>query len=448
MNYRVFFSPLLILVEAAMLIGHKFFMCIRVFLLALLFSLQAVAGTNLNTLCTKSQRSDSEVEGLNINRPYTIASVTKVFTAHWAVNRLGPKYRYPTIIHITPVANNLYDVHLEGSLFPYFDKTLYQFLVGELNSLGVKRINFLTYDENLLYATNVRTDSRLAHGNDDLDSIRIMKDLRKDTVALNTGLKALNAKAFALEGLVMPSQLVLSINDIHFLEKNVFQKKPDTISFLLNSSELYRNLKEMNRNSHNFAADRIFQKLAAVESYSDFIFSRLNSIAADEIRLFNGSGYPVFSGSQKMYNEASCAAVVEMMNDFRQQLRQSGLDCKDVMPVAGKDSVADGDSTVTLIYNSEQTSGALVGKTGSVSDTIALAGVAVTENENTFFHTSYFVDQTPEDRALAYNKIKTWLATELFKDKKKSDLNFYQPKSYMAFDAGSKLQRIDSLKLK
>lgn len=416
------------------------------FLLILLFSTMTLARTSLNTQCTKND-SNGQIEGININIPYTIASVSKVFTSHWAVARLGPKYRFPTNLHLTPISKNIYDLHIEGSLFPYFDKTMYQFLVGELNKLGVWKINNLTYDENFLYSTNVRTSPTLAHGNDDQDTIEIMKELRRDTIALNDGLTALNAKALAVENLQLPVALSISINDIHYLDKTQFQPTAETVSFSLRSSELYRNLKEMNRNSNNFVADRLFRRLSKNENYIDFILNRLVTVRADEIKLYNGSGFPVFINSNKLYNEASCAAIIEMMADLKQSMLNTGLDIKDVMSVAGKDSVEDGNSTVTQIYGSELTSGTLIAKTGSVLGTITLAGLVVTANENIYFQTSFKVDNNPEDRATAYSKIRDWISNELIKDKKKSDLNSYQPKIFLPFDSGSQLKRINSFKL-
>ncbi len=415
-------------------------------LLALLFSLTSRAGVTLNSQCTKNSVGGL-TEGLNINTPYTIASVSKVFTTHWAINRLGPQYRFATKVHIASVGINIFDVHMQGSLFPYFDKDMYQFLVGELNKLGIKQIRNLTYDESFLYSTDVRYNALLAHGNDDQNIIQIMKDLRHDTLTLNSDLAALNAKALDVEKLKLPDSLNLSIRDIHFLSAIDFFPTSDTHSFSLKSSELFRNLKEMNRNSHNFAADKIYKKLSEKENYRDFIETRLVNVRPDEINLYNGSGYPLVLNSNKVYNEASCAAVLEMMADLRILMLSAGLDFKDVLPVAGKDNSADGDSSVTKIYGSVQTSGVLIAKTGSVIDTIALAGLIMTENENTFFQTSFKVDANPEDRVMAYNNIKSWLANELIKDKKKSELDQYQPKIFLPFDGRSGLQPIDSFRL-
>ncbi len=403
---------------------------------------EALAGTALNTQCTKVN-AGGLIEGMNINTPYTVASVTKVFTSHWAIARLGLRYRFPTIVHITPLPNKIFDVHVEGANYPYFDKDMYQFFVGELNRIGVKHVNKLTFDENFNYATDVRYDPMLAHGGNDQNTIQIMKDLRKDSTNINAGLARMNAKAMTIEKLKLPATLALKVNDIHFLEKREFNAAANTVSLYLPSSELSRNLKEMNRNSNNFVADRLFKMLSVKENYLDFISTRLLAVRPDEMALLNGSGYPVFVNGAKVYNKASCAAVLEMMSDLRNSVRQAGSDLQDILPVAGKDTAEDGISTVTQLYGSAVSSGVLLGKTGSVLDTVALAGLIVTENENLFFQTSFAVD-TPEDRTVAFNKIKTWITNELIKNKKKSALDQYVPKAFLPFDGKSQLRKIES----
>ena len=405
-----------------------------------------VNAAELNTQCTKDPLT-GEVKGLNSNQSFTIASVTKVFTTHWAVTNLTGNYRYLTMVHITPLGSNQFDVHLQGDLFPYFDRTMFQFLVGELNKLGIKNIHYMTYDENLLYASAMRTNSMLAHSNFDLTTEQIMTDFRQDTKTINTNLTALNAKAMALENLVLPKTLTLTIKDIHYLAKDDFRPSAQTKTYGFLSAQMYRVLKEMNRNSHNFAAVSIFKKLLQHESYEDFLSNKLPEIPSEEASIFNGSGYPLMIDGQKTYNSASCRAVVEVMADLREELLQQQMEFKDIMPVAGKDSSADGISTVTQIYGADQTNGALIAKTGSVNDTVALAGMISTENENTFFHTSFSTEQTPVDRKKAYDKIKNWIIARIGNNKK-SNLDKYTPKTFMPFDRKSTLVPLNNSRLK
>ncbi len=405
---------------------------------SLSFSISSAA--RLNTQCVRNA-STGVIEGSNIEKPYTIASVTKVFTTHWAIARLGPRYRFSTLVHVTPIARGIYDVHLEGSQYPYFDKSSYQFLVSELNRIGITKINYLTYDEYFVYSSNIRTNPALAHGNDSQTLLEIMRDLRSDTTNINTGMKALSAKALALEGVKLPKSVTISVDDIHHKSRAEFNKSSQTVTYELKSVELDRVLKELNRNSHNFAADTVFNGISRLENYANFLTERLN-VPRNEFLINNGSGYPVFINNQKIYNQASCRVVVEMMADLRNQMQKHGLEFQDIMAVAGKDSDADGKSTVTQIYGSEQTSGALIAKTGTVNNTVTLGGMVSTENENIFFHTSFEVQDTAVDRRMAYEKIREFIVSRLIRNNKKGNLDKYVAKTFMSFDKNSSLSPI------
>ena len=186
---------------------------LRLYILWLCFTCLPLFAAKLNTQCTKNPVT-GVVEGLNANTAFTIASVSKVLTTHWAISQLGADYRFTTTIHITTLGPGQFDVHLEGSNYPYFDRTMFQFLIGELNKMDVKSIHYLTYDENFIYASDMRTDALLAHGDAPLSTDEIMRDLRKDTTTINQNLSALNARALALENLVLPRSLTLNIKDI------------------------------------------------------------------------------------------------------------------------------------------------------------------------------------------------------------------------------------------
>jgi D-alanyl-D-alanine carboxypeptidase len=337
-------------------------------------------------------------------------------------------------------------VHIEGDKFPYFDRTMFQFLAIELNKLGVKQINFLTYDENFEYASSVRTNQKLAHQYNDQNEIEIMQDLRKDVTTINTNLASLSARALTLENLKLPTNISLTIRDIHYKAKKNFQAAGNTVSYLFESSELFRTLKEMNRNSHNFAADKIYEKLSQSEVYSQFLVNRLK-ISPQEISFRNGSGYPIENSAEKFYNKASCNVVVEMMYDLRLTLMKTEFNFQDIMAVAGKDAPADGTSTVTQIYGNALTSGALIAKTGTVANTVALAGLVTTENENLFFHTSYKYDGTQSARSQAYLNIRDWITSILKKNGSDNTLVNYKPRAFFSFDAKSTLKKIETTKL-
>lgn len=394
----------------------------------------------INSQCQKSA-SGGAITGENANQAYTIASVSKIFTAHWAIVSLGPRYRYQNKIHISPLGKNIYNVHIEGDLFPYFDKTMFQFLISELNKLKVFQINNLTFDENFKYATSIRTNDKLAHQYFDLSPIEIVRDLRADSLNINAALTALAAKALNLENLKILPKLNLKINHVAYLPQKNFQRSSKTLSYLFQSSELHRNLKEINRNSHNFAADRLFEKLSKKENFLQFFTNHFN-LPAVEIDLRNGSGYPIAEEATKFYNQASCAAVVEMMFDLRKNLLKSGLTFKDIVAVVGKDSIEDGESMLTKTYGKNINAGSLIAKTGTVSGVVTLAGMILTSTENLFFQTNYSHDGSLEAKSQVYLDIKNWINSIIQKNGNNDDLADYAPKAYMPFDSQSALKEL------
>lgn len=396
----------------------------------------------LNTQCELVEDTE-KVIGVRADTPYTIASVSKIFTSFWAISKLGPKYRYPHKIYITPVSTDVFDVHIAGSDFPYFDKTMLQYLVSELNAHNIFRINYLTFDEKFDYATNIRTNSTLAHQNRDITAGAIERQLKSDLAKISLGYNALKQRSSNIDNLKLPENIKINVSKVGYVSHGDYQASGDTKVFVFYSSELSRILKELNRNSHNYAANKIFEKLSTIDNFQNFMKQSLN-IGPEEIKFYNGSGYPEESNSTKLYNQASCSAVVEMMNAFRKVLVKNDLTLKDVMPVAGMDASEDGASTVTQIYGGTLGRGALLAKTGTVADTIALAGMMSTAEGNIYFHTSYNYSGNYSGQQQAYSGIRSILNNE-FKENGKDKIDNYNPKAFLSFDSQSKLVALKNI---
>ncbi len=392
---------------------------------------QAMAATPSN-YCTLDNTS-GEINGKNIDTPYTLASVSKVFTTYWATKVKGLDYRYPTQIYITDLGNELYDVHLRGSVYPYFDQSMLYFLISELNKRGVKKINNLTYDENFEYATAVRNNKDLAHSNGTQTETEIMRALRKDVTALPRVYKIFTQKAKAVVSVDLVKSAQLKINDIHAQSMQVFNATMTTSNFILYSSPMHRILKEMNRNSHNFAADKIYEVLSRTGTFKDFMTKSL-SISENEFSFYNGSGYPEVISGQKVYNKSSCRVVATMTQDLYKVSAAQGFGLRYVLPVAGRDADLDGDSTVSSIYSNQMTNGSLVAKTGTVDNTIALGGAVLTSEGLIFFHMGVKNNNSYQDRQKSYETIKTFLSTTIKQHSGKDTISDYQPTPFVPFD--------------
>lgn len=395
---------------------------------SILFLFSFMANSKIITQCT-SQGTDGNTTGTtNIHETFTIASVSKVFTSLWAAESLGLRYRYPTQVYITPVDDGTFDIHLRGSVFPYFDRTLFYYLIIELNKKGITNIRNLTYDENFEYASIIRTNSDLAHSDGDQSETEIMKELRNDITNLQTNYKNFYKRYSGLQKIQIPKTVQLKIKDIHAKSMKAFLPKEAQSSFIIRSSELHRILKEMNRNSHNFAADKIFERLSRTQSFNQFLTKSIQ-VDEKEFHFVNGSGYPKIIDGKKVYNSATCDVVIKMMKKLFKVSVQQGLGLRYILPIAGLDTEADGESTVTQMYLTPLTNGSLLAKTGTVDGSVSLAGAILTQDDLIYFH----ISTTNGDSS----GIKSFISQTIEKHGGKQTVNDYSPRPFLPFDEQS-----------
>ena len=380
------------------------------------------------TSCS-AEGTGGNVTGMgNLHSQFPIASVSKTFTSLWALDKLTATYRYPTQVYLTKLNAGNYDVHLRGSVCPYFDRSMFYFLIGELNKRGITKINNLSYDENFEYASIVRDNKDLAHKNGTQSETEIMQQLRYDVKNLKINYRTFLNQAQKSLKTKLPAAVNLTVTDIHATSMQNFDKDKATSSFMLRSSELHRVLKEMNRNSNNFASDKIFERLSRTQKFSDYLTTAIG-VDANEFNFVNGSGYPVMVDGIKTYNSATCNTVISVNKKLFTVAASQNFGIRHILPIAGMDADADSDSTVTKLYSSNLTTGSLLAKTGTITGSVSLAGAVLTKDDLVYFHTS----ATTND----YLEIKKFINSLIQKNGGKSTVDNYQPQAFLPFDEKS-----------
>jgi D-alanyl-D-alanine carboxypeptidase len=297
-------------------------------------------------------------------------------------------------------------------MFPYFDRSMLYFLIGELNKRGVTAINQLTFDENFLYASQVRKNGKLIHDDGEQTEADIVQELTSDITNIQRLYSAYLQATQPLVNIALPTTARMKIKAVGIQSLNLFDSAKASSTFMLRSSQLHRTLKELNRNSHNYATDKIFQRLSRTEKFEDYMTSIVGANIS-QFSFVNGSGFPKLIEETKddvkvitkVYNSATCRTVVEVVKRLNQVATRQGKDLQYLFPVAGADAVADGNSTVTSLYLNDVTRQALFAKTGTINPSVSLAGTALTKTGPVFFH----VSSSTQD----YASIRTFLA-ELF----------------------------------
>lgn len=405
-----------------------------VFCLVLNIAVVTQAKTSLNSMCYMLDKGvRSSIQGDHATDLYEIASVSKLVTSFWALRELGPQFRFTTRIYLTPVARDLFDVHIQGSQDPFWGRQLMHFLFSELNKRGVREIRNLTFDENLGFRWAVLTDNEEP---ENLSTQEIADSIARHIRALANEYPRTRQEAAAL-GLTLPKALALDAQSVEFLSSNDFHPTADSASFVLKSAPLFRYLKEMNIVSNNHVADRLFDILGGVGRFRAFVQSVLGMSDRD-IVFVNGSGNSIIgSNGNKQYNQATCEAIVRIQYQMQTLLQsQHSMSLKDIMAVSGSDG-----GTLSPRFDSIPKS--MVAKTGTVDPAVTLAGVLSTQQGDVYF--GIFMDTTsPSDWDNARDQVRTRVMGLIQKHGGRKSFA-YTPQDFLPFDSSSSLTTTETL---
>lgn len=405
-------------------------------------ALSPAQAASLRASCHLEDTANDRIDGVNVDDRYPIASVSKIMTAYWAIAKMGPQGRFPTKVSIRVVTGDLADVHLTGSRDPYIGKWTLQYIVSELNRVGVTKIRNLTYDENFKYLNDTTGD--VAHANFDNHEPgpdRVGTQLKSGFSNINGGYDGLKSRASKVRQMSLPGALKMKVESIGFKSKDEFVASQYDSHFTYRSTVMTEILKEMNRNSNNYAANNIFESLGGPEEFKDFIKEKLN-LGSDSLRFVNGSGDSKTVGGSKIYNEGTCRAIIRVLQGLRAELKKHGLGLHHVLAVAGRN--APGSKSTVDMYKNDETNGALIAKTGTVNPAITLAGMMVTEEGNLYFGYIYKTNGSGGDWRQARQKIKV-AVTAMLKEHGGGDPMSTVPEAFLGFDEGSKFTAIDRM---
>lgn len=405
----------------------------------LMLSSIASARVYLNSMCYMHENSTKKAiqgEGA-LNKKFELASISKMVTTLWAINKLGPDYRFNTKIYITPATSNSFNVHIQGSRDPIFGQNMGYFLISELNRLGISKIENLTFDENLLYKWDVE-GSRTAESSTEqfettAQQASVVRSRLLDTLDSDVNLRAyrqLSRQAQDALGLKLNSRPSLDIRRVEFASRSAVTITGKTKIYSLNSAPLRKILKKMNAQSNNYIADNLYWNLGGTDAFNKFAKARLDADESD-IEFINGSGNNDGDGN---YNMASCETMVKVMYALSTDVEKKGYKLQDVMAVA----VSDEHSTVRNY--GDNMAKAMTAKTGSVNPAKTLTGMVSTKKGDVFFTVLMHTGGRREWPS-ATNSIKSKVKKLIAVNGGPRRLN-YSPSIFLPFDGQSRLVEV------
>lgn len=347
-----------------------------------------------------------QLKGNNPQIKIRLASVTKLYTAFWALSRLGPNYQFETRFYIK---NG--NMHIVGSKDPVFDDRKVFYLLSQFNELGIKNIKKITFDKNLLVFPNKKNASE----NNSFTAKDYVKFLKTyfntkswSKAYYNEYLRLRRIAPQNHDNVELIEKPKFKVGKIEFSEAAPFDiEGSDVAVYSVKSLPLYRYLKFVNIVSNNYIPEKIFEMMSLEEDFNDFLEETLG-INKEQIKLYTGSGLMSYDDQGVRYdNYSTCEITITMIRELKKLVESQGLYIHDVMAVPG----ADGGTFRRRRFSIPELTNAFVAKTGTLYHTVALSGMLSTNIGLRYFG---IFNQTEE--IWSARKLQDEIVLQLFKD--------------------------------
>ncbi len=370
----------------------------------------------ISTSCSMSELN-LDVSGKNIDQLMPIASVSKVYTSLLAVTKFNLDYKFSTYAYVTPVSAGLYDVHIQGSGDPYFNKYKMHMIISKLNEMKVTKVRNLSFDENVKFL--IETDKKFNVGSVTINPLLLKASLdfpsaqlvRSEFMQIKQILKSY-PETFSLakaNGVTMFKSADLKILNSVFKSSADFKIPPKSEKIFVSSQNIQTILKSMNWNSNNYAANRVFVDSGSLPRFEKLYYTDFKQTKND-VEFVNGSGQNHdLTGNGRLYNVATCRNTVRTLHILNKAVRAQKHELQDIMSVVGSDV---GSTVGGKVYKNINTDGAVIAKSGTVGTNVALAGYAYTKTGNYYFMINAAVKNASNSEAA---RARTLIALELQK---------------------------------
>lgn len=381
---------------------------------------------------------------LNDNNFYSIASVSKIFTAGFILDQVDEGFRFKTPVYIDGVLKNSIlngNIYIKGSGDPLFVTENMWILVNKIASFGIKEIKGDIIIDNTFF----KTLTPYENGNDRAYSSKISPmTLNFNSIAINI-ISGPNAKVtidpdvnfITVEDKTIKSKkptevslnrsgkkiivkgninvektdykvLYRNIDDperyfttvlvdylgkrgVVFNGKTLFKKVENkNLIFELESKRIDTIIKDMNRYSNNFIAEQLMASYCKTKVFDCFNeYLKKLSLDTSGFNLENGSG---FSYDNKVKTSFVISFLEKMKNSDKKYPFISSL------------AVSGEDGTLASLIKDKRLKGRIRAKTGSLTGVRALAGYL---DDNTAF--MIVVNNLKDSRIIEEDIIKMFL---------------------------------------
>ncbi len=317
---------------------------------------------------------EGKAQGVNLDMRIRLASVSKLLTSLWAVDKLGMEYKYDMKLFIK--GKNL---HIQGAYDPFLGNEKMFYLVSQLNQLGYTSFDTITFDKNLLIDPDVAYESdEYPTMNSVTNGRNVKRYFNTATWSADTKEEYANYYALAKAGRFVKTP-TFTVTNVQYVEANPFKDDAEAKVLTLSSPALYKYLKEMNIKSNNTVAETVFRQLGGLPEFQKYMSDRYK-LTTDQIQFFTGSGLPNTINGVRKDNYATCSVMLNLISSLKETVEKQGHEIEDLVAVPGSDGGTFRNRIISADYKNS-----FVAKTGTLMHTSTLAGAMNTQKGFSFF---------------------------------------------------------------
>lgn len=328
--------------------------------------------------CESSLDGTQNYSGYRDTKLYPSASVSKVFLTAFALSKLGTDYKFIHEWRVRKNANGTYDAYLNSNFDPVFNIEKVLYTMSHLKRYGVTQIRNLYIAKStrvylsVLNNPHIELDSVPVSLNQSIDNLKLI--FNSNNWGSQTELARKNVvEHFELQGKTIDLPSSYSVQNV-VVDNNgqAATSFANAAAINIQSTSLFRYLKEINLNSNNYMSDALFALLGAEAGFRQFQKDKLG-LGLESLIMKTGSGLPVEINGDRVDNKATCFSILKVMHFVKLIADQANLDLGYILLTAGLDR---GTYETDLVVNKS-----VVLKTGRLYDvpTLNLAGIVSTQ---------------------------------------------------------------------
>ena len=336
--------------------------------------------------CEVLESQPKSYSGFRDQQLVPLASLSKVITTAWALQKLGPDFKFKTTWFLKPVSglDGVFDAYLKSNFDPVFniEKVLYS--LSLLREKGVTKIRNLVIDEttrvylSVLSQPHTEMEQTPISSRETIQNLELILNSENWSTQTETARNSLTAWANA-NGRALNIPATFSVEHVQLKNAAQIDSSIYSSQVSFSSSSLLKYLKNMNVYSSNYIADALFQYLGGVNEFSPFQTSILK-LGAKDLKIYTGSGLADTSSGFRKDNLGTCLAMINILKYVNTLAEHSNINLGYLLYNPAQD--LDGTFTSDLSFSNQ-----VVLKTGRLYDNPALnlAGIISTSKGPTYF---------------------------------------------------------------